>query len=100
MDLYYRLAGMTFHLPPLRERAGDILQLAEGIVARFNRKFNKGLFVISPEVIAALQVMPWPGNLRQLENTLLQAVLLSTGPELLLDHFPPAYRTLPRGPAA
>jgi DNA-binding NtrC family response regulator len=85
-DLYYRLAGMAFHLPPLHERVEDIPLLAGAMVARFNRKFNKGLFDISPELTAALQAMPWPGNLRQLENTLLQAVLSSTGSELRLEH--------------
>jgi DNA-binding NtrC family response regulator len=88
-DLYYRLASMAIHLPPLRERVGDIPLLTRNIVARFNRKFNKGLFRISPEAIMALQAMPWPGNLRQLENVLLQAVLFSTGPELHMQHLPP-----------
>jgi two-component system, NtrC family, response regulator HydG len=95
-DLYYRLAGMTFHLPPLRERPGDIPLLAGVMVARVNRKFAKGLFAISPDVMAALQAMPWPGNLRQLEAALMQAVLLSAGPDLLLQHFPPPYRALLR----
>jgi DNA-binding NtrC family response regulator len=89
-DLYSRLSGLALHVPPLRERGEDIPLLARGIVARFNCRFNKGLFDISPEVITALRSMPWPGNLRQLENTLLQAVLYSTGPELRLQHLPPA----------
>jgi DNA-binding NtrC family response regulator len=96
-DLYYRLAGMACHLLPLRERVEDIPRLARGMVARFNRKFNKGLFEISPDLMTALRAMPWPGNLRQLENALLQAVLYSTGSELRLEHFLPSY---PRTTAA
>lgn len=97
-DLYYRLAGLVFHLPPLRERPGDIPRLAGGMVARFNHKFRKGLFAVSPEVMAVLQSLPWPGNLRELENALMHAVLLSAGPDLLVEHLPPAYRTLHREP--
>jgi DNA-binding NtrC family response regulator len=88
LDLYYRLNVMSFHLPPLRERVQDIAPLARGMAARFNRKFNKELFDISPEALSALESFPWPGNIRQLENVMQHAVLVSTGPELLLHHLP------------
>jgi transcriptional regulator with PAS, ATPase and Fis domain len=88
MDLYFRLNVMSFHLPPLRERVQDIAPLARGMAARFNRKFHKQLFDISPEALAALESFPWPGNIRQLENVLQQAVLVSSGPEMLLHHLP------------
>jgi two-component system, NtrC family, response regulator HydG len=87
-DLYFRLNVMSFHLPPLRERVQDIAPLARGMAARFNRKFHKQLFDISTEAIAALESFPWPGNIRQLENVLQHAVLVSAGPELLLQHLP------------
>jgi two-component system, NtrC family, response regulator HydG len=87
-DLYFRLNVMSFHLPPLRERVLDIAPLARGMAGRFNRKFNKQLFDISPDAMAALESFRWPGNIRQLENVLQQAVLISTGPELLLAHLP------------
>ena len=87
-DLYFRLNVMSFHLPPLRERVQDIAPLARGMAARFNFKFHKDLFDISPEAMAALESFPWPGNIRQLENVVQQAVLVSTGPELLLQHLP------------
>jgi DNA-binding NtrC family response regulator len=89
-DLYYRLNVMSFHLPPLRERVQDISPLVRGMTARFTSKFRKELFDISPEAMAALESFPWPGNLRQLENVIQQAVLVSTGPELLLGHLPSA----------
>jgi two-component system, NtrC family, response regulator HydG len=97
-DLYFRLNVMSFHLPPLRERVSDIGPLARGMAARFNRKFNKDLFDIHPEMIAALEAHPWPGNLRQLENVIQHAVLVSSGAELLWQHLPPALQdqTAPR----
>jgi DNA-binding NtrC family response regulator len=89
-DLYFRLNVMSFHLPPLRERVQDIAPLARGMAARFNRKFHKALFDIHPEAMAALESFPWPGNLRQLENAVQHAVLVSSGPDLLLTHLPQA----------
>jgi transcriptional regulator with PAS, ATPase and Fis domain len=87
-DLYYRLNVMSFHLPALSERVQDIAPLARGLAARFNQKFRKDLFAISPEAIAALEWFPWPGNIRQLENVVQHAVLVSKGPELLLGDLP------------
>src|SRR5262249_54420077 len=89
-DLYYRLNVMSFHLPPLRERVQDIAPLVRGMTARFTSKFRKELFDIHADAMAALESFPWPGNLRQLENVIQQAVLVSTGPELLLAHLPAA----------
>lgn len=88
-DLYFRLNVMSFHLPPLRERVQDIGHLARGMAARFNRKFNKELFDIHPETFASLESYSWPGNLRQLENVMQHAVLVSSGPMLLPSHLPP-----------
>ena len=91
-DLYFRLNVMSFHLPPLRERIEDIEPLARALAARFNRKFKKDLYDISSEAIAALESFPWPGNLRELENVMQQAVLMSQGPLLLLQHLPEEIR--------
>jgi DNA-binding NtrC family response regulator len=88
-DLYYRLNVMSFHLPPLRERREDIAPLVRSMVARFNQKFRKELFAVRPETLAALEAFSWPGNIRQLENVVQHAVLVSTGQELLLQHLPP-----------
>jgi DNA-binding NtrC family response regulator len=87
-DLYYRLNVMSFYLPPLRERVRDLGPLARGMAARYAQKFGKELFAISPEAMAALETYPWPGNIRQLENVVQQAVLMSSGPELLWPHLP------------
>jgi len=87
-DLYYRLKVMSFHLPPLRERVQDIAPLVRGMAARFSTKFHKALFDISVEAMDALEAFPWPGNIRQLENAVQQAVLVSSGSQLLLQHLP------------
>jgi two-component system, NtrC family, response regulator HydG len=89
-DLYFRLNVMSFHLPPLRERLSDIEPLARGMAVRFARKFDKELFDIHAETLAALEAFAWPGNLRQLENVIQHAVLMCNGPELLHAHLPPA----------
>jgi transcriptional regulator with PAS, ATPase and Fis domain len=87
-DLYYRLNVMSFHLPPLRERVQDIAPLVRGMAARFNAKFRKELFDISAEAMAALEAFPWPGNIRQLDNVVQQAVLVGAGSELQFQHLP------------
>jgi len=81
----------------------DIAPLARAMAARFNTKFGKDLFDVSPRALDALEAYPWPGNIRQLENFVQQAVLVSGGPELLLEHLPPQvrdYRPDGRAPAA
>ena len=87
-DLYYRLNVLSFYLPPLRERVQDIGPLVRSMASKFAQKFGKELFAISPEAMAALEAFPWPGNIRQLENVVQQAVLMSQGPELLWPHLP------------
>jgi two-component system response regulator HydG len=91
-DLYYRLNVLAFHLPPLRERIQDIGPLARGMVAQFSRKYNKEVFTMSAEAIRTLEAFPWPGNIRQMENVVQQAVLVSTGPELRKEHLPKPVR--------
>jgi DNA-binding NtrC family response regulator len=85
-DLYYRLHVVRFHLPPLRHRPEDIGPLARGMVARYGTKYGKKLFGVCPEAQRALEAFPWPGNIRQLENVIQQAVLTSNGNELKLHH--------------
>jgi DNA-binding NtrC family response regulator len=97
-DLYYRLNVMSFHLPPLRERTQDIEPLVRGMAARFNTKFRKDMFDVSKDALAALRAFPWPGNIRQLENAVQQAVLVSSGPVLLREHLPPPIREYARAP--
>jgi two-component system, NtrC family, response regulator HydG len=76
----------------LRERAQDVRPLARAMIARFSAKFDKPLFAVSGEALACLEAFPWPGNIRQLENVVQQAVLVSKGPELLKQHLPQLVR--------
>jgi two-component system, NtrC family, response regulator HydG len=91
-DLYYRLNVMSFHLPALRERIQDIAPLARAIAARFTTKFRKQLVDVSPEAMAVLENYDWPGNIRQLENVVQQAVLVSKGTELRWEDLPEPIR--------
>lgn len=70
LDLYYRLAVINLHIPPLRERQGDIPKLAECLVCKLSRKYAQAVKGISPEVKKLLQAFAWPGNVRELENVL------------------------------
>jgi DNA-binding NtrC family response regulator len=88
-DLYYRLHVISFHLPPLRHRPEDIGPLVRGMVSRYGTKFGKRLFGVCPEALRALETFPWPGNIRQLENVVQQAVLTCSGNELKLHHLSP-----------
>jgi transcriptional regulator with PAS, ATPase and Fis domain len=87
-DLYFRLNVMSFYLPPLRDRMRDIPILAWALVSRFNSKFGKDIRNINHRVLSALETYAWPGNIRQLENVIQNAVLVSTGPELLPRYLP------------
>ena len=97
-DLYYRLHVITCKLPPLRERPQDVPPLVRGMVAKYGTKFGKRIFSVHVEAMRALEQFPWPGNLRQLENVLQQAVLSCVGDELRVQHLPPMVHTVPHEP--
>jgi len=78
-DLYYRLNVFPISIPPLRERPGDIPQLVWHFVQRASRKMNKAIDTIPCETIDALTEYSWPGNIRELENVIERAVILSAG---------------------
>jgi len=74
-DLFYRLNEITVFLPPLRDRRGDVPLLIEHFIEKYCKLYNKDSLAIRQEVIADLQAAPWPGNVRQLENVMKQAVV-------------------------
>jgi len=76
-DLYYRLHVVTFDLPPLRQRQGDILEIAESLLERTCAKLNKHNLSFSSEARQAMLSYAWPGNVRELENAVERAVILS-----------------------
>ena len=81
-DLYYRLNVFPIHLPPLRERAEDIEPLARHFMQRLSQRMAKPLRQLRPTDLAALQAYAWPGNIRELEHVLEQAIIVSQGPFL------------------
>jgi DNA-binding NtrC family response regulator len=87
-DLYYRLNVVPIALPPLRERPDDIPLLVQHFLQKFNRRLDKHVQGVSPAALALLQAAPWPGNIRELENVVERAVLLSDGGMLEPDDFP------------
>jgi formate hydrogenlyase transcriptional activator len=81
-DLYYRLNVFPIHLPPLRERVEDIPALARHFTERFARRMHRRVPVIPPHAMRALETWHWPGNIRELENIIERAVILSSGSSL------------------
>ena len=84
-DLYYRLNVLPLQLPPLRERLSDIPALVALCLSRFAKRFGKKVEGVSQETMARLMSYPWPGNIRELQNVMERAVVLSAGPTLRLD---------------
>jgi two-component system nitrogen regulation response regulator GlnG len=80
-DLFYRLSGVTLHTPALRERVGDIPLLAEHFLGRAERDFGASRR-LSPDAQTLVRSHPWPGNVRQLENTLRRLMVTSSGAEI------------------
>jgi len=87
-DLYYRINVVPIHLPPLRERLGDIPLLVEHFIRVHGPKINPRVQDISREAIRKLMRYPWPGNIRQLEHVIQRALVLGDGPTLQPDDIP------------
>jgi DNA-binding NtrC family response regulator len=81
-DLYYRISAISVHLPPLRERRDDIMPLANAFLKRFAAQANRTLRGFTAQAVERLTSFEWPGNVRQLQNEIQRAVLLSEGPEV------------------
>ena len=84
-DLYYRLNVFPIRTPPLRERREDIPLLIQSFVNEFAKSFGKGIESIDNDSIEALQRYSWPGNIRELRNTVERAMILATGPRLYIN---------------
>jgi DNA-binding NtrC family response regulator len=81
-DLFYRISAISVYLPPLRERREDIMPLANAFLKKFASQANRPIKGYSPSAIERLTAFDWPGNVRQLQNEVQRAVLLSEGEEV------------------
>jgi two-component system, repressor protein LuxO len=104
-DLYYRLFVVPIHMPPLRDRGQDVIEIAEAALYRFASEEGREFLGLSPEVRAVLPRLPWPGNVRQLLNVMRNVVVLNPGGWVTLDMLPPGLveanpilTEVPRGP--
>lgn len=91
-DLYYRLNVYTIHLPPLRERPGDLPLLVNYFLNRFSRELDKQVRQISAEAMDVLSAYSWPGNLRELQSVLKHAVVEASGPVIVPAFLPESVR--------
>jgi len=84
-DLFFRLNVFPVHVPPLRERQGDIPLLVRHFTQQFSRRMNRMIDTIPSAAMDALSRYHWPGNIRELQNVIERAVIISTGPTLSVD---------------
>lgn len=82
-DLYYRLRGLSIVIPPLRDREGDAVVLAQHFLAQRRRRYGRPNLTLDPGAIAALTAYSWPGNVRELGNVMEQAALLAVGDRIM-----------------
>ncbi|MFH1843203.1 MAG: sigma-54 dependent transcriptional regulator [bacterium] len=94
-DLFYRLNVFRLHLPPLRERLGDVLLLAHHFCAHFAAEVGRHIEGITPAASAEIQARDWPGNIRELRNAIERAVILSDGPDLDLPDLHDPHAPIP-----
>jgi two-component system response regulator PilR (NtrC family) len=91
-DLFYRINVIGIHLPPLRDRREDIPLVAEHFLAKYSEQMGKSINAISRDALELMQKYDWPGNIRELENTIERAVALESTPTVLPDSLPPQVR--------
>jgi len=97
-DLYYRLNVISVHLPPLRNRRGDIPLLVDHFIKKLGPQVGKQVSGIAPEAVRIMMTYDWPGNVRQLENVVERALNLCEGPRITTGDLP-AYLYQPSNPA-
>lgn len=88
-DLYYRLYVIPLHLPPLRDRGEDVIEIAYSLLGFMSHEEGKDFIRLAPEVVDRFNHYEWPGNVRQLQNVLRNVVVLNNGKEIDLDMLPP-----------
>jgi two-component system response regulator HydG len=88
-DLYHRINEFSIHSPSLKERDADLMIFADFFLEKANSQLNKQIIGFSPEVVSVFQQYDWPGNLRELQNIIKRAVLLTKGDFILKKALPP-----------
>ena len=88
-DLFYRIAAMTIHLPPLRERAVDLPVICEYLLKYYNDKLNGRAPMLRPALLGKMQRYSWPGNIRQLENLIKRYVVMGVDDVILSELLQP-----------
>ena len=81
-DLFYRLAEIVIHIPPLRDRVGDPAMLAHAFVRRFAQEQGRGSMTLTEDAIRSIENHPWPGNIRELENCIKRAAIMADGNQI------------------
>ena len=94
-DLYYRLHVVPIHMPPLRVRGEDVIEIAETLVTRMAEEEGHVFHGLDAPVKELFRALPWPGNVRQLINVLRNVVVLNDGPLVTLDMLPPDLHPAP-----
>lgn len=84
-DLYYRLAEIVVNIPPLRDRVGDPALLAHAFVRRFAQEQSRSSMSLAEEAVRAVELHPWPGNIRELENCIKRATIMADGNQITSD---------------
>jgi two-component system nitrogen regulation response regulator GlnG len=87
-DLFYRLNGVSIHLPPLRERRNDIATLVNHFLSKYRVELGQDVQSVAPEAMALLERYSWPGNIRELQSALRLALVQATGSVLIPEFFP------------
>jgi DNA-binding NtrC family response regulator len=88
-DLYYRLNVIAIPLPPLRDRKEDLPILVQAFLNEFNARHGRSLAAVDPRAMHAIESYAWPGNVRQLRNTIERATIVAKGPFIQLADLPP-----------
>ncbi|HUI73205.1 MAG TPA: sigma-54 dependent transcriptional regulator [Spirochaetia bacterium] len=91
-ELYYRLAVVEVLIPPLRDRPGDVLPLAEHFLRQYERAYGRSGLSLSPDVVVTMGSHPWPGNVRELKNLVERAVIFCEQGPIHMSHLSPQYR--------
>jgi two-component system NtrC family response regulator len=84
-DLYYRISEVSIRIPPLRERPGDAVVIGQSILERRAREHRRSVRGFTPEAVSVIQSYPWPGNIRELENRVNGAVIMSEGKYITVE---------------